>query len=87
MPIHSANYIYALSHNVPAIILLSSLAGGKNKALKVEFSLPPSTYATMAIREVLKMDTSSYFQAQLNTADSSGKSHVPAEDVDTSESF
>ena len=41
----------------------------------------------MAIREVLKMDTSSYFQAQLNTADSSGKSHVPAGDVDTSESF
>ncbi len=40
--------------------------GGKHKALKIEFSLPPSTYATMVIREVVKMDTSSYHQAQLS---------------------
>lgn len=40
---------------------------GKYRALRMEFSLPPSTYATMAIREVLKMDTSIKKQTQLNT--------------------
>ncbi|XP_075996852.1 pseudouridylate synthase 7 homolog [Genypterus blacodes] len=40
---------------------------GKFQALRMEFSLPPSTYATMAIREVLKMDTSIKKQTQLNT--------------------
>ncbi|XP_039625813.1 pseudouridylate synthase 7 homolog isoform X3 [Polypterus senegalus] len=44
-----------------------SNADGKFRALRMDFSLPPSTYATMAIREVLKMDTSIKKQTQLNT--------------------
>ncbi|KAK7891407.1 hypothetical protein WMY93_023370 [Mugilogobius chulae] len=40
---------------------------GKYRALRMEFSLPSSTYATMAIREVLKLDTSIKKQTQLNT--------------------
>uniref|UniRef100_A0A8C5WVR8 Pseudouridylate synthase 7 homolog n=1 Tax=Laticauda laticaudata TaxID=8630 RepID=A0A8C5WVR8_LATLA len=51
-----------LEGKVPA-----TLARGKYKALKMEFSLPPSAYATMAIREVLKLDTSIKSQSQLNT--------------------
>ncbi|CAG08629.1 unnamed protein product, partial [Tetraodon nigroviridis] len=41
---------------------------GKYRALRMEFSLPPSSYATMAIREVLKLDTSIKKQTQLNTS-------------------
>jgi len=39
---------------------------GKYKALKMELSLPSSTYATMAVREVLKCNTSAAYQATLN---------------------
>uniref|UniRef100_A0A3Q1IZN8 Pseudouridylate synthase 7 homolog n=1 Tax=Anabas testudineus TaxID=64144 RepID=A0A3Q1IZN8_ANATE len=40
---------------------------GKYRALRMEFSLPPSTYATMAIREVLKLDTSIKKQTQTSS--------------------
>lgn len=40
---------------------------GQYRSLRMEFSLPSSTYATMAIREVLKLDTSIKKQTQLNT--------------------
>ena len=38
------------------------------KALVVEFGLPSSSYATMALREITKMDMSAQFHVTLNEA-------------------
>lgn len=56
---------HAPSHNFFSVV---SPSDGKFRALRMEFSLPPSSYATMAIREVLKLDTSIKKQTQLNTS-------------------
>lgn len=46
-----------------------SLEKGASAALRIEFSLPASTYATMLLREVTKEDTTKHRQRELNKAD------------------
>lgn len=45
------------------ITIYCFLTDGTIKALKIELSLPQSCYATMALREILKIDTSAAYQA------------------------
>ena len=40
--------------------VLQNSSSGRYKALVLEFSLPPASYATMLIREVTKLDTSTH---------------------------
>ena len=48
------------------IMLFFGDTEGQLKGVRLEFSLPPSSYATMVIRELTHLDTSSAYQATLN---------------------
>lgn len=56
-----------------------SIENGSQKALIVEFSLPSSSYATMALREILKCDTSVASQVHLQQSIAKNPSSTDAD--------
>lgn len=54
-------------------VYLRTFADGAFLGLVLEFSLPSSSYATMALREITKMDMSAEFQTSLNDAGTNNK--------------
>lgn len=62
---------------------ISAILDGKYKALIIEMCLKSSSYATMALREILKNDTSAETQAALSASHDTENSQltVNAEDV------
>ena len=53
---------------------------GKFMALQIELTLGTAAYATMALREVTKTETSSYFQSNLTQASDDQKFKATGED-------
>lgn len=56
--------LYASGHCLDVVPL--PYAASHHRALILEFTLRSSTYATMAVRELLRLDTSAHHQASLN---------------------
>lgn len=59
-----------------------TVSNGRYLALSISFSLPPGSYATMAIRELCRMDTGKQYQKSLNDYAGSEGPAEEAEDVD-----
>jgi len=51
---------------------------GSFKSLSIEFSLRPSNYATMVVRQITKQDTSSHTQASLCKISNNNKRDTPS---------
>lgn len=54
----------AAAHEPLASAIVNNVPGGKYKALALQFSLPPASYATMVVREILKSPTDPEFQVR-----------------------
>lgn len=55
-----------------------SVLDGSFKSLSIEFSLRPSNYATMVVRQITKQDTSSHTQASLCKISNNNKRDTPS---------
>lgn len=60
-----------INEEIPCFGEIDERGQGKFLALALKFSLPPSTYATMLIREITKMPTDVNFAKSLDHSDSS----------------